>query len=66
VQEMDVAIPVTVVPHHAQISKTTDWPFYHMPAAEIVGLVMLCIVLLPIMIALMPLYLICLFEWGCE
>jgi len=52
-QEMDVVLPVNVVEHYAQVSKNREWPFYHMPAGEIVGLTILCIVLLPILIPLM-------------
>ena len=65
-QEMDVSLPVTVVEQNAHVTKSEHWPFYHMPIAEVIGLVILCIVLLPIIIAIMPFYLICLGSGRCS
>jgi len=59
VQQMDVVLPVTVVQHSATVTKTANWPFYHMSVAATIGLVMLCIVLLPLLIVLLPLFI-----WG--
>ncbi len=66
VQEMPVLLPVTVVDHHAQVTKTTNWPFYHMPPAEIVGIIILCIVLLPIFLVFLPFYMICMSQGKCD
>ena len=66
IQELPVLLPVTVVDRGAQVAKTTNWPFYHMPAAEIVGIVILCIVLLPIFLVILPFYMICMAQGKCD
>lgn len=58
-EQIDVVVPVTVVEHHARVAKSADWPFYHMSTLAIVGLVALCVVLLPLLILLLPLFI-----WG--
>lgn len=54
IKQIDVMLPVTVVGHNAKVSKSTEWPFYHMSTAAIIGLIALCIVLLPLFIVLLP------------
>lgn len=56
VQEMDVSMPVKVVEHNAKVTKIRDYPFTHTSPFEIAGIVVLCIVLLPVAI---PYLLVC-------
>jgi hypothetical protein len=63
VQQLEVALPITVVQHNAKVNRTR-WPFPHTP----VGFVIALILLAPLLIALMlPIYLICAAEGnpGC-
>ena len=54
VQQVDVAIPISVVEHHAKVSKA-GWPLPYTPA----GVWIAVILLLPVFIVLLPIYLIC-------
>ena len=57
VQVMNVTLPLNIVDHKARITINTDWPFHHTSTAGVVGMIVLCIALLPI---ILPLAVICL------
>jgi hypothetical protein len=61
VQQLDVQIPMTVVEHDAKVQKA-NWPENHLSA----GMIVLIIVLLPVAVALMPFYLICMSAGKCD
>lgn len=53
VQQLDVAIPITVAEHDARVNKT-QWPYPHMPVGVVVALIVLSPVLIPLALVYYP------------
>lgn len=61
VHEAVVEIPITIVDRHTSVKKT-GYPYHHMPKAEEVALI---VALVPLAVAVMPIYLACMASNNC-